>query len=208
VQHLLGDLFGVVDLLPPTSIRLCLVFTILLLWPKLSHIGHVYFGKEPFFKRLGLQCRCRTVYCRFLRWLLLFFTQLWHRRYVPPVLHCEVRILTQAGGSTSQTWAFRSCVITGTQQLVISFLLYWGAPTLSRVNGKISTSAPPSTTVIAGVAFPLAVLMCSIGALLFLGLPAYYRQKPGAIPSMYRALCRRNIVIVRLTHPFSFGYRF
>jgi hypothetical protein len=133
-----------------------------------------------------------------------FISHLTSAQKVCSPIFCEMLILTQAGGSTSRTWAFRSCVITGTQQLLISFLLYWGAPTRS-ANGGMTSSPPPSAAVIAGVAFPLAVLMCSIGALLFLGLPSYYRQKPGAVPSMYRSLCRRSIVIVRLIYPFSFG---
>lgn len=38
--------------------------------------------------------------------------------------------------------------------------------------------------------------MWAIGLALFFGLPDYYRQKPGAIPSFYVAVCRKGVVLV------------
>lgn len=39
--------------------------------------------------------------------------------------------------------------------------------------------------------------MWSVGVVLFVGLPTYYRQAPGNIPSFYPSLFRRKIIIVR-----------
>jgi alpha-1,3-glucan synthase len=60
------------------------------------------------------------------------------------------------------------------------------------VQGDTSLS---SVTLIA-VAVPLALLMWAIATLLFFGLPDYYRQKPGGVPSFYKALCRKHLVQV------------
>ena len=40
--------------------------------------------------------------------------------------------------------------------------------------------------------------MWAIGTVLFIGLPKYYRQAPGLIPSFYTSLFRRKIILVRL----------
>ena len=42
---------------------------------------------------------------------------------------------------------------------------------------------------------PIAVFMWAIGLILFFGLPNYYRQEPGKIPSFYSSLYRRKIVL-------------
>ncbi len=40
--------------------------------------------------------------------------------------------------------------------------------------------------------------MWAIGATLFFGLPDYYRQAPGQVPSFYRSVVRRKIIMVSL----------
>ncbi|RDW80976.1 hypothetical protein BP5796_05674 [Coleophoma crateriformis] len=100
------------------------------------------------------------------------------------------------GGTPPQAWAFRACVITGTQQLIIAFLWFFGAAlTQSSSSTKSIPVYTPSSTILTAVTIPLAVLMWAIGACLYFGLPEYYRQKPGAIPSFYIAICRKGVVL-------------
>jgi alpha-1,3-glucan synthase len=53
-----------------------------------------------------------------------------------------------------------------------------------------------SNATLIGVAVPLALAMFAISIVLFLGLPDYYRTKPGDIPSFYTALCKKHVVQV------------
>lgn len=45
------------------------------------------------------------------------------------------------------------------------------------------------------ICYPITVLLWGIGVLLIFGLPNYYRQKPGKVPSFYKSLLRRKIVL-------------
>ncbi|KAL3425171.1 glycosyl transferase group 1 [Phlyctema vagabunda] len=111
------------------------------------------------------------------------------------------------GGTPPQAWAFRACVITGTQQLIIAFLWFWGsALTKSSMPGDEKTTYTPSSGVLTGVTIPLAFLMWAIGAALFYGLPDYYRQKPGAVPSFYSAVSRKGVVLWFWTMVILQGY--
>jgi hypothetical protein len=127
----------------------------------------------------------------------LFTSRLTSARKVCFKTYPRISILTHTGGTPPQSWAFRACVITGTQQLLIAFLGYWGASlAYSGVLGQKSTTYAPSSVTLIAVTVPLALLMWTVGTLLFFGLPDYYRQKPGAVPSFYGALCRKGVVIV------------
>lgn len=55
----------------------------------------------------------------------------------------------------------------------------------------ITTSSLKFTAIMV----PIACLVWGIGALCYFGLPSYYRQAPGHVPSFYKAIMRRNIVI-------------
>ncbi|KAF2665711.1 putative alpha-1,3-glucan synthase [Microthyrium microscopicum] len=99
------------------------------------------------------------------------------------------------GGTPTSTWAFRACAITGTQQLLIAFMVYWSAgQTRSQATGEVTNSFVSAATL-TGISIPLAIIMWIIGAVLFYGLPNYYHQTPGGIPSIYTALLRRPIVV-------------
>jgi len=96
-----------------------------------------------------------------------------------------------------RSWVFRASIIQGTQQVYISFLWCWGAA-LARASeaGTASTSlitTNPALTTSIGVV--VAVLMWSIGTMLFCGLPDYYRQAPGSVPGFLSGIFRRKIVI-------------
>jgi alpha-1,3-glucan synthase len=42
---------------------------------------------------------------------------------------------------------------------------------------------------------PIAVFLWVLGILVFFGLPNYYRQTPGKVPSFYQSVCRRKIIL-------------
>ena len=47
--------------------------------------------------------------------------------------------------------------------------------------------------------------MWSIGIILFLGLPKYYRRAPGNVPAFYQSLLKRKSVLVGLDPIFLTG---
>ena len=93
------------------------------------------------------------------------------------------------GGSPAKSWVFRACVIQGTQQVYICALWFWGS--------RLSHSAVinPVSKTITPVLFTASALLFLIGFILYTGLPSYYRQTPGKLPSLYASLFRRKIVI-------------
>ena len=99
---------------------------------------------------------------------------------------------TLTGSVPTATWSFRACVIQGSQQLYFVALWFWGSNlTVSDVvTSQLVTYGPALT----GIAIHLALLW-SIGLILYLGLPDYYRQKPGQIPSFYKSVTCRKIVL-------------
>ena len=102
----------------------------------------------------------------------------------------------EEGGSPAQSWAFRACVIQGSQQLYVAALWYWGSTLTASSNAGLPSSVLlTSSPKVTAMTTPVAVFLWAIGAVLFFGLPKYYRQDPGKIPSFYGALFRRKIVI-------------
>lgn len=100
------------------------------------------------------------------------------------------------GGTPAQTWAFRACVIQGSQQLVVAALWYWGSTLIAESNAGLSPSVLfTSSSTITGITTPIAIFLWAIALVLLFGLPNYYRQQPGKIPSFYSALFRRKIVL-------------
>ena len=98
-----------------------------------------------------------------------------------------------SGGTATQAWAFRACVIQGTQQLYIAFLWYWGSALTnnSSIGNRIASSA-----YAAAITMPIAVLMFIVGTVVFMGLPSYYRNQPGRVPSFYKSILHRKVVLV------------
>ena len=101
------------------------------------------------------------------------------------------------GGAPVIAWTYRACVIQGTQQIYVVAFWYWGSyPTkASGVSGNGSSASSTNSTVIIPVGVCLALLMWAIGAILYIGLPKYYRQAPGNIQSFYTSLFRRRIIL-------------
>ncbi|KAK5013612.1 hypothetical protein LTR39_003561, partial [Cryomyces antarcticus] len=100
------------------------------------------------------------------------------------------------GSAPVKTWGFRACVIQGTQQIYIVLLWFWG----SRITNSVVAGRGASTLItygptITAITIPIAILLWAIGAVLFFGLPEYYRQAPGAVPSFYTSVWRRKIIV-------------
>ncbi|OBW67971.1 MAG: Amidase signature enzyme [Aureobasidium pullulans] len=100
------------------------------------------------------------------------------------------------GSAPVKTWGFRACMIQGTQQLYIVGLWYWGDK-LSALSdsGKGASTLVTYGSTMTAIGVPIAVFLWAIGILLWLGLPAFYRQAPGAVPSFYTAVMRRKIIV-------------
>ncbi|KAJ9408695.1 putative alpha-1,3-glucan synthase [Paecilomyces variotii] len=101
------------------------------------------------------------------------------------------------GNAPVTSWAFRACVIQGIQQLYVTFLWFWGSSltTASETGLKKTSLADSNPHTLIGVGVGIAIFLWAIGGLIFLGLPSYYRQTPGKVPSFYRTLLRRKIVL-------------
>lgn len=97
-------------------------------------------------------------------------------------------------------WAYRACIIQGTQQIYVTFLWYWGSSLASKTEAGVKSAGLATTNphLLLGVGLGVAVLLWSLGVVLFRGLPDYYRQAPGRFPAFYRTVTRRKIVVVRI----------
>jgi alpha-1,3-glucan synthase len=101
------------------------------------------------------------------------------------------------GGAPVESWVFRASIIQGSQQIYVVALWYWGsALTKLTQNGAIQSSLITSSWIIVAICVPLAVLMWVIAAILYLGLPDFYRRVPGKVPSFYASLLRRKTIMV------------
>ena len=125
--------------------------------------------------------------------IVLLRSQFWHRRYVKTnrALRRHTLIIS-VGGTATQAWAFRACVIQGTQQLYMAFLWYWGS---ALTNGS-STNHIARSGIATAITMPIGLSMWVIGVLVFLGLPSYYRNQPGRVPSFYKSILHRKVVLV------------
>ncbi|KAF2724832.1 glycosyltransferase family 5 protein [Polychaeton citri CBS 116435] len=100
------------------------------------------------------------------------------------------------GSAPVKSWAFRACAIQGTQQLYIVGLWYWGTVLTGRqAKGYGAASLVTYGSEMTAIGLPIAFFLWAIGAVLWVGLPDFYRQKPGAVPSFYSSAFRRKIVL-------------
>jgi len=96
------------------------------------------------------------------------------------------------GSAPVKEWAFRACAIQGTQQIYVIGLWAWGTKlTQASAEGTSSDYGPKMTAI--GV--PIALFLWAVGAVLWVGLPDFYRQAPGGLPSFYKAALRRKIIV-------------
>ena len=66
----------------------------------------------------------------------------------------------------------------------------------------LSVSGSP-TKMIAAFTTPFACLLFPVGCVMYYGLPNYYRQAAGNVPSFYHSIFRRKIVLVWPQCPFK-----
>ncbi|KAL8672680.1 MAG: hypothetical protein Q9168_002864 [Polycauliona sp. 1 TL-2023] len=100
------------------------------------------------------------------------------------------------GGAPIKAWVYRACTIQGTQQVYVVGLWYWGSTlTKATAAGVTSTNSVVNSSTMTAITTPIAVLLWGVGAVLFWGLPDYYRQAPGTVPSFYTSLVRRKIIL-------------
>ena len=50
-------------------------------------------------------------------------------------------------------------------------------------------------TVNRAICTPITIFLWGIGLIVYFGLPNYYRQTPGKVPSFYKSVFRRKIVL-------------
>lgn len=112
------------------------------------------------------------------------------------------------GNAPVQSWVYRACVIQGTQQIYVTFLWYWGSKLAadSQAGSTQVGLADSNPKLLIGIGIGIAAFLWMIGAAVYLGLPDYYRQAPGKVPSFYKSLSRRKIILVRSLDFFSFWY--
>ncbi|RAL64964.1 hypothetical protein DID88_001554 [Monilinia fructigena] len=99
------------------------------------------------------------------------------------------------GGSPVKAWVYRACIIQGTQQAYVVVLWFWGHYLNKRQADGLGASFTTANSKMSAVVFPIAILMWAVGIVVYLGLPEYYRQAPGKVPSFYASLFRRKIVM-------------
>jgi alpha-1,3-glucan synthase len=98
------------------------------------------------------------------------------------------------GALPVKDWMFRASFIQGLQQLYTVALWFWSSRVTAVEVEGVSTAALSSWRLTA-VVMPIAAVCFTIGALLALGLPKYYRQSPGKILFFYTSIFRRRIVV-------------
>ena len=105
------------------------------------------------------------------------------------------------GGAPVSAWLYRACVIQGTQSAYVIALWYWGAELTKQTSAGLASNKDysfgsvldsPALTI---VTVPIAVGLWAVGILLLKGLPSWYRQVPGAVPSFYSSIFRRRIIL-------------
>lgn len=102
----------------------------------------------------------------------------------------------EAGGRISD-WMFRACTIQGTQQIWVVALWYWGHLFSSQTAQGVNVRAGDlvGTWKISAICLPIAAVLWTIGLVLFMGLPDFYRQSPGTTAAFYKAVMQRKVVI-------------
>lgn len=111
------------------------------------------------------------------------------------------------GGSSTQVWIVRACLVQGTQQIWGSALWYWGEKLSSdSTDATLAGATQQTSPVVTGIVFFLSVFMALSTYLVAVGLPDFYRQLPGRIPAFYMSLVRRKLVIWFMVATFLQNY--
>ncbi|KAJ5666320.1 uncharacterized protein N7477_008768 [Penicillium maclennaniae] len=100
-------------------------------------------------------------------------------------------------GAPVKLWVFRACLIQGTQQAYVIALWYWGSTLTKATNAGVANvqGSIINTWRMTAICAPITILLWAIGLIVYFGLPNYYRQTPGKVPSFYKSVFRRKIVL-------------
>lgn len=97
------------------------------------------------------------------------------------------------GGSTISSWIMRLAIIQGFSQLYTIALWAWGSAISAAEASGSSVSLADSPAMLA-VCVPIALILWGIGAVLYLGLPDFYRETPGPVPQLWKTLLKRKTI--------------
>lgn len=97
------------------------------------------------------------------------------------------------GGSTIASWIMRLAIIQGASQLYTLGLWAWGSAISSAAASGESITLANSPALL-GVCLPIALLLWAVGAMLFVGLPDFYRETPGPVPQLWKTLLKRKTI--------------
>ncbi|CAG7922354.1 unnamed protein product [Penicillium olsonii] len=100
-------------------------------------------------------------------------------------------------GAPVKQWVFRACLIQGTQQAYVIALWYWGSTLTKASNAGIANlqGGISNTWRMTAICTPITLFLWAVGLVVYFGLPNYYRQTPGKVPSFYTSVFRRKIVL-------------
>ncbi|KAF9242130.1 glycoside hydrolase family 13/glycosyltransferase family 5 protein [Melanogaster broomeanus] len=95
----------------------------------------------------------------------------------------------EEAGAATEVWMLRACIVQGSQQIWVAAMWYWG----STLNGAQPTNTSPWWIIC--ILWPLAFVSFGFAYLMLYGLPDYYRQTPPKVPSFFKTLFRRKLVL-------------
>lgn len=97
------------------------------------------------------------------------------------------------GGSTVSSWIMRLAIIQGVSQIYTLGLWAWGsAISAAQSDGESITLA--NSPALLGVCLPIALILWAVGAVLYVGLPDFYRETPGPVPQLWKTLLKRKTI--------------
>ncbi|GKT68656.1 alpha-glucan synthase [Colletotrichum tofieldiae] len=98
------------------------------------------------------------------------------------------------GGSAVPKWIQRLAIIQGLTQLYTLGLWAWGSLVSEAEANSVAKPTLAGSTYLLAICAPVALLLWVIGAVLYLGLPDFYREMPGPIPRLWLTLLKRKTV--------------
>ncbi|OLN82365.1 Cell wall alpha-1,3-glucan synthase ags1 [Colletotrichum chlorophyti] len=98
------------------------------------------------------------------------------------------------GGSTVPKWIQRLAIIQGLTQIYTLGLWAWGSLVSEAEANSVAKPTLAGSPYLLAVCLPVALLLWAIGAVLFLGLPDFYRESPGPIPQLWKTLIKRKTI--------------
>ncbi|KAK2000291.1 alpha-1,3-glucan synthase [Colletotrichum falcatum] len=98
------------------------------------------------------------------------------------------------GGSTVPKWIQRLAIIQGLTQLYTLALWAWGSLVSEAESNSLPKPTLAGSPALLAVCAPAALLLWAVGAVLYLGLPDFYREMPGPIPQLWLTLLKRRTI--------------